>query len=307
MTFEECFETSPILLMEGALGERLRREYHVRFDPAIAMAALVEDPAGRHALGELWSQYREIARRHGMPLLATTPTRRANRARMEWAGRGEELILQNVRFLQGLQAAGGVPMYVGGLLGCRGDAYTGEGALPEQEAEAFHSWAAQAFAHAGADFLYAGIMPALPEALGMARAMAGTGLPYIISFTVERSGCLVDGTPIARAIETIDGGVSRPPVCYMANCVHPDNVLVALEQPFNRVPLVRRRFLGLQANTSPLPYSELDGAADLHSSAPRDFAAAMVRLQKAAGLKIMGGCCGTDDRHMEAMAAALSK
>ena len=73
MTFEECFEISPILLMEGALGERLRREYHVRFDSAIAMAALVEDPAGRRALGEQWSQYREIARRHGMPLLATTP------------------------------------------------------------------------------------------------------------------------------------------------------------------------------------------------------------------------------------------
>ena len=77
------------MLMEGALGECLRREYHVRFDPAIDMAALVEDPAGRRALGELWSQYREIARRHGMPLLATTPTRRANRARMEWAGRGK--------------------------------------------------------------------------------------------------------------------------------------------------------------------------------------------------------------------------
>lgn len=78
--------------------------------------------------------------------------------------------------------------------------------------------------------------------------------------------------------------------------------------PGKELILQNVRFLqGLQANTSPLPYSELDGAADLHSSAPQDFAAAMVRLQKAAGLKIMGGCCGTDDRHMEAMAAALSK
>lgn len=112
---------------------------------------------GRAALLRLWREYRDIAWAHGLPFFATTPTRRANRARMERAGHGPELIAQNVALLRSLAQGG--PMCVGGLMGCRGDAYTGEGALPRQEARAFHRWQAEAFRRAGADFLLAGSCP----------------------------------------------------------------------------------------------------------------------------------------------------
>ena len=143
---------------------------------------------GRAALLRLWREYRDIAWAHGLPFFATTPTRRANRARMERAGHGPELIAQNVALLRSLAQGG--PMCVGGLMGCRGDAYTGEGALPRQEARAFHRWQAEAFRRAGADFLLAGILPTAPEAQGMAQAMAETGLPYVLSLTLRRDGRL---------------------------------------------------------------------------------------------------------------------
>ena len=197
-------------------------------------------------------------------------------------------------------------MYVGGLMGCKGDAYTGEGALSEADAFDFHRWAADRFRDAGADFLYAGIMPTLPEAAGLARAADSTGLPYIISFTIQQDGTLIDGTTIAHAIASIDALTHRKPVCYMTNCVHPTIVCKALSQPFNDIPLVKERFRGIQANTSPLSYAELDGAEDLHCSEPAEFADEMFRLSKFGNFRIWGGCCGTDCRHMARIAQKIS-
>lgn len=305
MDFLSCMRERNSVLMEGALGERLKREYHLQFDEHVAMAKLIYTPEGRAALRSLWMEYIDIARRYQLPFLATTPTRRANRERVALAGCGPSVIADNVSFLRNIQRQSGLEMYVGGLMGCKGDAYTGEGTLSEDEATDFHRWQADLFREAGADFLFAGIMPTLSEAAGMARAMAETGLPYIISFTIQGDGRLINGTTIADAIAGIDSRVQPPPVCYMANCVHPSILRAALNQHFNRTELVRRRFLGIQANTSPLPYAELDGAADLKCSPPETFAEEMLRLRAMSGIKVFGGCCGTDGRHMEQVARQL--
>lgn len=305
MDFTQCLAERNSILMEGALGERLKREYHLTPDGDAGLAAMIYSQEGRLALSRLWNGYLQTAKTYRLPFLATTPTRRANRERVLRAGYGPSIILDNAAFLKNIQRASGAEMYIGGLMGCRGDAYTGEGALAETEARAFHQWQADLFLTAGVDFLFAGIMPTLPEASGMAQAMAGTGLPYIISFTIEKNGRMIDGTPISDAIAHIDGSVQAKPACYMANCVHPKIVYEALQKPFNQNPLVRRRFLGLQANTSPLPYNQLDGALDLKCSEPEAFADEMMKLRGASAIKIFGGCCGTDNRHMEQIACRL--
>ena len=304
-TLSACFETSPAILMEGALGERLKREYALAFDEHVAMANLVNEERGAAALSRLWGEYIDIARRHGLPFLATTPTRRANRERMARSSCPERLFEDNVTFLRRIADESGIEMYVGGLMGCRGDAYTGEGALTQAQAAAFHRWTAERFLRAGVDFLYAGIMPTLPEAAGLAEAIDGTGLPYIISFTIRRDGCLIDGTPIADAIACIDARTANRPLCYMTNCVHPSILYEALSRSMNDRPVVRERFRGIQANTSPLPYAQLDGAVDLHCSEPEAFARGMLRLREIADIRIWGGCCGTDSRHMECVARRL--
>ena len=304
---KEAFLRFPLFLMEGALGERLKREYELDISGEIAMAGLVRTQAGRDALFALWRQYAATAARHRLPFLATTPTRRANCARMSSVGEGAALLAENVTFLKETLHGMDVRWYAGGLMGCRGDAYTGEGALDTRDAEVFHAWQAEALAAVGADFLMAGIMPTLPEAAGMARAMAATGLPYIISFTIEKTGRLIDGTAISDAIAAIDQAASPAPLFYMANCVHPANVYAALSQPFNRTDTVRERFLGVQANTSPLSYVELDGAANLQTSEPEALAGWMARLRREMGLRVFGGCCGTDARHMDAIARAVTR
>lgn len=305
MDFRDCLNQNRFVLMEGALGERLKREYSITFDEQIAMAGLIYEEKGAFALKALWNEYLDIARENGLPFIATTPTRRANRERIAKANCPETVIADNVAFLKNIQENCRVQMYVGGLMGCKGDAYTGEGALDEQEAYDFHRWTAEQFQKAGVDFLYAGIMPTLSETAGLARAIDDTGLPYIISFTIQEDGKLIDGTTIADAIRYIDSVTTNQPVCHMTNCVHPSIVRKALLQPFNRNETVRERFRGIQANTSPLSYAELDGAEDLHCSEPEDFAEEMIKLQGVADIKIWGGCCGTDCRHMACVARKL--
>ena len=263
------------------------------------------------ALSKLWNEYYQIAADHGLPFLATTPTRRAGRDFVLASAWSSDIIADNVKLLRHcLQERPGAPRFLGGLMGCRGDAYTGEGALTESEARKYHSWQAELFRKSDVDFLFAGIMPTLPEAKGMAQAMAATGLPYIISFTIRKDGRLIDGTTIHDAIVSIDRGFYQKPLCYMTNCVHPAIVFEALSQPFNRTDVVRERFLGVQGNTSPLSYEELDHAlpgADLKSSAPERFAEDMLRLRKEFGLQIFGGCCGTDGRYLEETAKRIAE
>lgn len=311
-SLETVFAGEPLLLMEGALGERLKREYHIPIDGTLAMAPLYRDRTCADALDTLWREYAAVAGEYRLPILLTAPTRRLNRERVGLCGAdGDALAAGNMAHLSSvaktLSAEFGIPVFSGALMGCRGDAYTGAGALDADTAYDFHAWAAQRFARAGAEFLYAGIMPALPEARGMARAMADTGLPYLISFTVRRDGCLADGTPIADAIADIDAAVPNLPLCYMTNCVHPEIVLSALSAACCDCDAVRTRFLGIQCNTSPLSYEELDGAADLHTSSPEALADAVSALRQKHGLKLFGGCCGTDASHLRAMAACLTQ
>lgn len=306
-TFQELFNGNETFLMEGALGERLKHEYHLDISNEVAMASLVYQKNGCAALRNLWLQYLTIAKQYNLPFLATTPTRRANRERVKQGGYTESIIGDNVKFIRAVLNEIDHLSYIGGLMGCKGDAYTGEGNLPEKEAYEFHCWQADCFKKAGVDFLYAGIMPTLPEAIGMAHAMSDTGLPYIISFTIRPNGCLIDSTPIHTAIEMIDAVTPTPPLCYMTNCVHPRFVGEALQQPFNATPLVRKRFRGIQANTAALDYDEMDGSNIIKTtSSPVSLAADMLDLKRKFNFNIFGGCCGTDDSYMREIAKVIS-
>lgn len=305
MNFAECIKSRKNILMEGALGERLKREFLLSFDENVVMSGLVYSNDGRSALKKLWSEYAEIAEDHNMPFLATTPTRRTNRERVEASNFNAGIIKANVDFLRQVQREQKCEMYIGGLMGCKGDAYTGIGALSTQESQCFHDWEAGLFAQAKVDFLFAALIPNVEEAAGMALAIQKYKIPYIISFTIRKDGCLIDGTSISKAIQYIDSMTEFPPVCYMTNCVHPKIVYEALLQPCNQNETVYTRFAGTQANTSPLSYEELDNAKDLKTSDPVELARWTMKVRGINPLKIIGGCCGTDGTHMKEMAKQM--
>lgn len=307
MNFENCYNNSSIILMEGALGERLKREYNIPFDQIIALAGHIYNKESKQALKELFNQYMKISQLYNLPIMLTTPTRRANKERVAQSKYNESINYDNVSFLREIKQEFPSEVYIGGLMGCKGDAYKATAVLSEKEAFEFHSWQSSLFAEAKADFLYAGIMPALSEAIGMAGAMENTGLPYIISFMIRSDGKLIDGTTIHEAIRAIDNATNRKPICYMTNCVHPKVVAEALSQTYNQTNIVETRFKGIQANTSPLSPEELDSCYVLKTSDANNLANDMLKLYKDFKLKIFGGCCGTDNTHINEIAKKLTK
>ena len=292
-------------LMEGAIGTRLSGEYGLSADTSLALAVHVYTEPGRAALGDIYTQYIAVAGAYGLPFLANTPTRRVNRERALSSPYGESAIADNVAFLRSLAPSGTAPVFVGATLGCKGNAYTGEGCLPEEEALRFHAWSVERFVRADADYLFAGLMPTLPEAIGLAKACAATSTPYIISFTLRSDGRLVDGTILAEAIRRIDAAVDRPPLGYMTNCIHSALLAEGLSRPYNNDAAIRDRFLGIQANASRLPADKLDGSATVFTSDPQDLAAETAKLRQWFEPKILGGCCGTDTASLAALAGLL--
>lgn len=309
MDFAGALKTFPFILAEGAVIERLRRDPALSLDPDIENAGLVYDDEGRAAMADIFQGYLSIGRRYDLPMITFTPTWRANPERLRKAGfkDSDDVNKEGFRFLDALRKeqeeyAGRI--YIGGLLGCRGDAYKPWEALREDEAAAFHGTQVAALANAGVDFLMAATLPAVSEAKGMARAMALSGLPYILSFVARDTGTLLDETALDEALSRIEAGTDPLPLGYMINCVHP-SVLKKTFATLNES--ARGRIIGLQANTSRKSPEDLDGLDALDSEEPAGFALQMKELHESFGIKVLGGCCGTDDRHIEEIAKSVSQ
>jgi len=309
--FQNLLATSPIILGEGAVIERLRRMPDICLDEHVVNSALIYDDHGRAALARICRQYLEIGLNYHLPLLLSTPTWRAGRERIAAAGlAGRDLNGDNFRFLDALrreQGDYGKSVIIGGLMSCRGDAYKPEEALSAPDARAFHAWQAEALAAAGVDLLLAATLPALSEAIGLAQAQAATGLPYLVSFVARPEGTLLDGTPLKTAVAVIDSQVSPRPLAYLVNCTHASVFRRAVTHESNSSPLVRERVIGLLANTAALSPEELDNSAELVEEAPETFGTDVAALHGELNMKVLGGCCGTDDRHIACLARRLAE
>ena len=307
--FSEVVRSAPILLTEGAVVERLRREYCLPLDAESLHAAFIYDDRRRSILKQIYSDYIDILKPTGVPFLLFTPTWRATPERLANEGLDAGLVNRdNVRLLLELRSEhpdAEARMYVGGLMGCRGDAYRPEEALSEDDAFAFHRVQAEALMNGGVDFLFASTLPALSEAMGIARVYSTLTSDYILSFIVRSDGRLLDGTPLHEALRLIDARVRPPPLAYMINCVHPHVFRSAMNHPFHSSAFVRSRILGLQANTSDKSPEELDGLDSLDTVEGLPFAHAMNSLRASTGIRLLGGCCGTDVRHMSALAGLV--
>jgi homocysteine S-methyltransferase len=308
MNFVKAINSSPIILTEGAVIERLNRDPSIDLDPHVLNAGLIYDDKGRLALEKIYRQYIEVGLKYNLPILLTSPTWRANSDRIEASifHRLETINADCVRFLQSIRNTYNdysTLIFIGGLMACKGDAYRPEEALSVPDAKDFHTPQANELAESDVDFIMAATLPAVTEARGMAAALSDLGIPYVISFVIGPDGSVLDGTPLNRAIDHIDSTIQHPPFFYLINCVHPTVFDQALGREVEISKPVRKRLLGIQANTSSKSPEELDGLEQLDGSEPEYFAEELLALHDKFKIKVIGGCCGTDQRHIEAIAA----
>lgn len=307
----KLLDTNPCILGEGALIERIRRNNGLELDPYLVNSAFIYDQTKCAAQEAICRQYLDIGHTFHLPLLLSTPTWRASKERIYTAGYADrDLNGDNFRFLDRLRKSYGdyaEQVIICGLMSCRGDAYDPASTLAIKEAREFHTWQATKLADTEVDFILASTLPAINEATGLAMALASTGKAYIISFVARPEGTLLDGTPLKDAIASIDAAVTPQPFAYMINCTHASFAKSALLHTTNSSPLVRQRIIGLLANTAALSPENLNESTKLIEEEPEIFGRDVAALHKELGLKILGGCCGTDDRHIRALAAQLTK
>jgi homocysteine S-methyltransferase len=309
MDFAQFVASGAAAIAEGAVVERVRRDPAIVLDPHILNGGLIYDPAGRARLAEIHGGYMRLARDTGLPILTFTDTWRCSQRAIDASRfRGRAVNEDNARFMAELRApfGDGPPIFVGGQIGPSGDAYQPADSLGRSAARDFHRPQLAALASAGVDFLHLATAPNVEEALGIADAMAETGLPYLISFVIRRTGTVLDGTPLGQAMERIDATAARPPAGFSVNCVHAQVLETALEAVAATHPDACRRLLTFQANTADCEVEELDGSAELVTEPADIFADRVGGLRGRFGLRVLGGCCGTDGGHIKALARRLA-
>ena len=309
MTFKEAVSFYPHIITEGSIIERLKREFNYPLDDLLSNSTMIYDDNGKLLLEKIYREYIDIATSSNIPIMLLTPTWRANKERTMKANVDMNNInTDDYNFVDTIRktySSFSKKIYIGGLTGCKGDAYKPEEALSENEAYQFHREQMQVLADAGVDFLLASTLPALTEAIGIAKAMSETKIDYVISFVIRENGKLLDGTSLIDAINIIDSSVFTPPLFYLTNCIHPDVLHKSFINLKDEDDILKKRLFGIQANASSKSPEELDALEQLDADSPFNWAKGMVDLNKKYNLKILGGCCGTDARFISSVVDLL--
>lgn len=274
--------------------------------PAFAAFPLLETERGREAFTHYYEMHLSIAEQYQTGFILDTPTWRANR---DWgAGLGfdasdlHRINVAAVRMCQDIRERWRerIPsILVSGVIGPRGDGYKSSLML-EDEAADYHMPQVAAFVESGADLVAGMTLSSTGEAIGVAKAAKVYSMPAIISFSVETDGRLASGHTLEDAVTNVDEATDGSPAFYMVNCAHPTH----FSHLFASRPEWASRIRGIRANASRLSHAELDNMTSLDDGDPRDFGVQYRELLSVLpNLLLFGGCCGTDHRHVAAVAA----
>ena len=291
-------------LTDGGLETTLIFHYGFELNHFAAFE-LLGHAAGRKALARYYLSYLEIARKRSVNFVMETPTWRASKDWGYLLGYNEEEMVQvnrdAIEFVRkvGEDNAGlKEDVVLSGNIGPRGDGYVASGKMQVVEAKEYHQPQIEAFANAGADMVSALTMNYIEEAVGIVLAAQHAGLPVAISFTVETDGRLPAGDSLQKAIEKTDLLTNGYAAYYMLNCAHPDHFKHIIASGGNWL----NRIKGLRANASTKSHEELDACETLDTGDKQLLAGGYAEvLEMLPGIQVIGGCCGTDHSHLEAI------
>ncbi len=277
--------------------------YHDGFDlPEFAAFVLLSCENGRATVRRYFENYAAIAREHKVGFVLESVTWRASSVWGDKLGyTAEELaqvnhdaieLLVDVRDRFETEYS---PMVISGCIGSHGDGYTIDAVLTPEEAEAYHLPQIKTLSETAADMITAMTVTYPEEGIGMTYAAQAVGMPIVLSFTVETDGKLPNGQTLQSAIGQIDEATNNGPVYYMINCAHPSHFEDVLASGAEWI----QRLRGLRANASDKSHAELDAMEELDAGNPVELGQQYAELrQHLPHINVLGGCCGTDHRHV---------
>jgi len=277
--------------------------------PLFAAFKALENDAGLNAVNAYMSRFVDIALKAKRGFIMDTPTWRASARWGAELGMTEDALRSVHQDTIGAlitlrdthEVAGTSPFVVNGVIGPQDDGYAPTRVLSAEQAQAYHSTQIGWFDDFGADMVSAMTMTYSAEAIGIARAAKARQIPVAIAFTVETDGALPSGEPLQQAIEAVDKASDGYPAYFMINCAHPDHFADVLHGDWTA------RIMGLRANASRQSHAELDAAEELDDGNPTELGELYAGLSLLLpNLTVLGGCCGTDHRHVAAICSATA-
>jgi len=296
-----------LFLTDGGIETTLI--FHDGLDlPLFAAFTLLENDEGTETLRRYFEPYAALAAERGTGFVLESPTWRAS---PRWAGElgysDSELDRLNRRAITLMEEISdshhkaGASWVISGCVGPQDDGYNPTELLSASAAQDYHSAQIGTFADTAADMVSAITMTYVEEALGITRAAQAAGMPVAIGLTVETDGRLPSGQALGEAIQQVDDETGDGPAYYLVNCAHPTHfdTVVAADGAW------KERIRGLRANASAKSHAELDEATELDPGDPADLGRRYSELHASLhNLNVLGGCCGTDQRHIRAIAEA---
>ncbi len=276
--------------------------------PEFAAFPLLETAAGRIEITAYMHRHIQIALDHKLGFVMETPTWRANRdwgAKLGYDRKGLAQVNRDaVQFMADLRSAhetSETKMVISGNVGPRDDGYNPKALMTADEAQAYHTDQVETFAKAGADMVTTLTMTNVGEAVGVTRAAQAIGIPAVMSFTTETDGRIPSGQTLGEAIEEVDEMTGNGPAYYMVNCAHPTHYEDALQSNSSWI----KRLRGMRANASKKSHEELDNSTELDQGNPSEFGDQYRAIRnRMPHVTVLGGCCGTDHRHVEQICSA---
>ena len=278
--------------------------------PYFAAFDLLKTKEGRQSLRKYYRPYLELAKSRGLGFVLESPTWRASKDWGEKLGySADEIAKINRRAidlmgeLRGAYETRTLPIVISGCIGPRGDGYDPGKIMSPEEAQRYHGQQIKVFSETEADMVSAITLTNVNEAIGLTRAAAAAGMPAAIAFTVETDGRLPTGQTLKDAIQETDTATGAAPAYFMINCAHPSHFQGVLN---SKEPWIAR-IRGLRANASKRSHAELDNSTDLDAGNPVELGAQYRDLRRLLPkLNVLGGCCGTDHRHLTEIAKATA-
>lgn len=271
--------------------------------PQFASFPLLESDAGQAALLRYMTAFLDEAAAQNAGFVLDTVTWRASVGWGKVMGLSPESIDQinrtavaQIKRLRSDREGNGQRILLNGVIGPHGDAYAPDQILTAAAAQDYHRRQVEVLAAAGVDLITAMTISSHGEAIGIAKAAQDVDQPVALSFTLETDGRLLSGMPLHEAIQRTDDATDGAPIWYGINCAHPDHFRHILTGDWvGRIGSVR-------ANASRCSHAELDEAAELDDGDVAELARDYHQLlHLLPGLRLVGGCCGTDLRHVAAI------
>lgn len=301
-------ETNDWFLTDGGLETTL--VFHQgRELPHFAAFDLLKTEEGYRTLREYYERYTSLALKYRTNFILESATWRAN---MDWGSKlgydDTSLYQANVKAIDLLwdiredNQSDISQFLISGCIGPRGDGYSISSKMTIEDAEVYHRFQSSCFRQAGVDLISAVTMTYAEEAIGITLAAASIDVPVVISFTVETDGRLPSGQLLKDAVSQVDAVTGNGPAYYMVNCAHPQHFMDVLSDKDHWLDRIR----GVRANASTKSHAELDACETLDDGNPSELGDDYTTLKGLLkNLNVLGGCCGTDHRHVEEIYKAV--